>query len=40
MIENTGYNVSTAISAATIIGVSILPTMLLQWRGSRWHKNT
>ncbi|OAQ64368.2 MFS transporter [Pochonia chlamydosporia 170] len=37
MIENIGYARSTAVSTAMIVGVSILPTVLLQWRGRLWR---
>ena len=38
LIEEIGLSKSTAIFTAMIIGVSILPTMLVQWKGERWHK--
>lgn len=37
MIENIGYNLSTAVSTAMMVGASVLPTMLLQWKGRSWH---
>jgi hypothetical protein len=37
MIENIGFAKSTAVSTAMIVGVSIVPTVLLQWKGGHWH---
>lgn len=38
MIENIGLIHSIGVVVALILGVSILPTMLLQWKGGGWRK--
>ncbi len=38
MFTNVGVAASAGVTAALIVGVSILPTMLIQWRvGQRWR---
>jgi hypothetical protein len=37
MFTSVGVAASAAVAAALIVGVSILPTMLLQWRGQLWR---
>jgi hypothetical protein len=37
MIANAGFAGSTGIAAALIVACSIIPTMLLQWKGAAWH---
>jgi hypothetical protein len=37
MFTNIGIAASGGVAAALIIGVSIFPTMLVQWRGHRWR---
>ncbi|VUC31612.1 unnamed protein product [Clonostachys rosea] len=37
MIENLGLQGSTGITTATMVAVSILPMILLQWRGKHWR---
>ncbi|KAJ5715656.1 uncharacterized protein N7483_012837 [Penicillium malachiteum] len=37
MFTNVGWAGGAGIAVALMVGVSIIPTMLLQWRGSRWH---
>ncbi|KAH8747845.1 hypothetical protein F5882DRAFT_471101 [Hyaloscypha sp. PMI_1271] len=37
MFTSVGVAASAAVTAALIVGVSILPTMLLQWRGQLWR---
>ncbi|CAJ2504346.1 Uu.00g117400.m01.CDS01 [Anthostomella pinea] len=34
MILNTGYGASAGIATAMMVGVSVVPTVLLQWRGA------
>ncbi|EQL00797.1 major facilitator superfamily transporter multidrug resistance [Ophiocordyceps sinensis CO18] len=38
MIEKLGLTRSTAVPIATMVGVSVIPTMLLQWKGRTWNK--
>ncbi|CAH0037678.1 unnamed protein product [Clonostachys solani] len=38
MIAELGLGKSTAVSTALIVAASILPTMLLQWKGKTWRK--
>lgn len=35
MFTNVGVAASAGVAAALMIGVSILPTMFIQWRGAR-----
>ena len=37
MFENAGWGGGTGIAVAMLVAVSIIPTMVVQWRGSRWH---
>jgi len=37
MFTSVGVAASAGVAAALIVGVSILPTMLIQWRGQRWR---
>lgn len=37
MLEALGFYRSTAVPLATILGITVLPTILLQWKGSQWH---
>lgn len=37
MIQNIGYNLSAVVATVMMVGVSIVPTMLLQWKGRKWH---
>ncbi|KAK2593031.1 hypothetical protein QQS21_009285 [Conoideocrella luteorostrata] len=37
MIENIGFEKSTAVSTAMMVGVSVVPTALLQWKGRTWR---
>lgn len=37
MFANVGLANSSAIVAGLIIALSIIPTVLLQWRGQRWR---
>jgi hypothetical protein len=38
MIEAVGLSKSIAVSTALILVVSILPTILLQWKGDSWRQ--
>jgi hypothetical protein len=37
MFTSVGVAASSGVVAALIVGVSILPTMLVQWRGQKWR---
>jgi hypothetical protein len=37
MFTNVGLYGSAGIAAGLMVGVSILPTILLQWKGKNWH---
>jgi hypothetical protein len=37
MFTNIGVAASGGVAAALIIGVSVFPTMLVQWRGNKWR---
>ena len=37
MFTNVGVAASGGVVAALIVGVSILPTIFIQWRGDRWR---
>lgn len=39
MFENVGVAASAGVAAALIVGVSILPTIVVQWRGPSFRKN-
>lgn len=38
MLANVGFVGSTGIATALIVGGSLLPTLLLQWKGRAWRK--
>jgi hypothetical protein len=38
MFDNVGVAKSAGVAAALLVGVSLLPTMVLQWRGSTWRR--
>jgi hypothetical protein len=38
MFNNVGVAKSAGVAAALLVGVSLLPTMLLQWRGQAWRR--
>lgn len=41
MFESVGIANSSGVVTALIVGASFIPTMLLHWKGNRWHgKNT
>ncbi|KAH7409011.1 major facilitator superfamily domain-containing protein [Cadophora sp. MPI-SDFR-AT-0126] len=37
MFTSVGVAASDGVATALVVGVSIIPTMLVQWRGSRWR---
>ena len=37
MFTSVGVAASAGVATALIVGVSIVPTMLVQWRGSPWR---
>jgi len=37
MFTNIGVAKSAIVVSALIVGVSIIPTMALQWKGSSWR---
>lgn len=37
MFENVGWGGGAGIAVALIVSVSVIPTIILQWRGSRWR---
>jgi hypothetical protein len=37
MFTNVGVAASSGVVAALIVGVSILPTLFIQWRGDRYR---
>lgn len=37
MFANVGLVSSAGIAVALIVGVSILPTILVQWKGQNWR---
>lgn len=37
MFENVGWGGGAGIAVGLMVAVSIIPTMVLQWRGSRLH---
>lgn len=39
MFESIGIARSSGVVTALIMGVSFLPTVLLQWQGRRWYSN-
>jgi hypothetical protein len=38
MFTNVGVAASAGVCAALIVGVSIFPTILVQWRGKYWRR--
>lgn len=38
MFENVGVAKSAGVATALLVGVSLIPTMLLQWRGQAWRR--
>lgn len=38
MFDNVGVAKSAGVATALLVGVSLLPTMLLQWRGQTWRR--
>ncbi|KAJ9134258.1 Mfs transporter [Pleurostoma richardsiae] len=38
MIEKVGLAASSGVATAMMVGIAIVPTMLLQWRGRRWRR--
>jgi hypothetical protein len=38
MFDNVGVAKSAGVAAALLVGVSLLPTMVLQWRGQAWRR--
>lgn len=39
MFENVGVAPSSGIGCAMVFAVSIVPTIMLQWRGAIWRRN-
>lgn len=37
MFENCGWAGGAGIAVALMVGVSVVPTMLVQWRGLAWR---
>ena len=37
MFETVGWGGGAAVAAATMVGVSVIPTAILQFRGPKWH---
>jgi hypothetical protein len=37
MFNSLGVAKSAGVVAALIAGVSVIPTLLLQWRGQKWR---
>ena len=37
MFDNVGVANSAGVVVALLVGVGIIPTVLLQWRGQRWR---
>lgn len=40
MFDSVGIAKSSGIVTALIIGASFIPTMLLHWKGNRWHRSS
>lgn len=38
MFDNVGVAKSAGVATALLVGVSLLPTMVLQWRGQVWRQ--
>lgn len=39
MFETVGVAPSAGIGCALIVGVSVIPTIFLHWRGRVWRRN-
>lgn len=39
MFESVGIAASSGVITALIMGVSFIPTVLLQWYGRRWYSH-
>ncbi|RJE21726.1 transporter [Aspergillus sclerotialis] len=39
MFENVGVSASAGVGTALIVGVSVIPTILLQWKGAVWRRS-
>lgn len=37
MIQNVGFYGSAGITTALMVGVSMIPTFFLQWKGHTWR---
>jgi hypothetical protein len=37
MFENVGWSGGAGIAVGLMVAASVLPTMVLQWRGSGWR---
>ncbi|KAJ5226583.1 uncharacterized protein N7469_006589 [Penicillium citrinum] len=37
LFENSGWAAGAGAGVAMVVGISIIPTILLQWFGSKWH---
>ena len=37
MFETVGWGGGAGVAAALMVGVSVIPTAILQFRGSKWH---
>lgn len=37
MFETVGWGGGAGIAAALMVTVSVIPTVILQFRGSKWH---
>lgn len=37
MFETVGWGGGAGVAAALMVGVSVIPTIILQIRGSKWH---
>jgi hypothetical protein len=40
MFDNVGVANGAGVAAALLVGVSLFPTMVLQYCGSDWRRNT
>lgn len=38
MFASVGVAASSGVGAALIVGVSVIPTMLVHWKGPSWRK--
>lgn len=37
MFKDVGVAASSGVGVALIVGISVIPTLLLQWMGSSWR---